>query len=251
MDDLRPRVSRGLHGVIDAFRHLVIAYQDEDEVAHLPTPPSVTLLNLASVLAGMEAVAIAGTQSEAVRWHRWVEAHLPSHVETCMEWPVSVRRVRALLLARTGDVKRATTLMREAVAWADEKDYRAEAAIARLQLAELLAASPTTSSQREWSRTRHAGREQARALGIPHVPHAYAATRAAALGQFVTSRPMVTPREAEVLELLARGLSYRQIGAELGIGWRTAQSHAYHVYEKLGASGKMAAVSIARDLGIL
>jgi DNA-binding NarL/FixJ family response regulator len=54
-----------------------------------------------------------------------------------------------------------------------------------------------------------------------------------------------------VLRLLADGLTYRQIGAELGIEWRTVQVHARHIYEKLGASGKMRASKRAQELGII
>ncbi len=53
------------------------------------------------------------------------------------------------------------------------------------------------------------------------------------------------------MALLAQGMSYRQIGTELGISWRTAQLHANHIYSKLGASGKMHAAELARELRVL
>jgi DNA-binding CsgD family transcriptional regulator len=50
----------------------------------------------------------------------------------------------------------------------------------------------------------------------------------------------LTPREAEVLRLLAAGKSNREIAAELVLSIRTAERHIANIYEKLGAHGKTA-----------
>ena len=47
-------------------------------------------------------------------------------------------------------------------------------------------------------------------------------------------RPRLTPRETEVAELVARGLSNREIAQTLTIAERTATSHLEHVLNKLG-----------------
>jgi HD-GYP domain-containing protein (c-di-GMP phosphodiesterase class II) len=44
----------------------------------------------------------------------------------------------------------------------------------------------------------------------------------------------LTNREVEVLRLLVRGLSYREIAEELVISQRTAGSHVEHIYAKIG-----------------
>jgi DNA-binding NarL/FixJ family response regulator len=43
----------------------------------------------------------------------------------------------------------------------------------------------------------------------------------------------LTPREREILELLARGSMYKEISAQLGISLPTVRTHLRHIYEKL------------------
>lgn len=60
-----------------------------------------------------------------------------------------------------------------------------------------------------------------------------------------------TPREVEVLALVARGRTNRQIGAELFISEKTASVHVSNILAKLGASGRTEAVAIAAARGLL
>ncbi|PWI41040.1 helix-turn-helix transcriptional regulator [Streptomyces sp. ICBB 8177] len=53
----------------------------------------------------------------------------------------------------------------------------------------------------------------------------------------------VTPREAAVLDLLARGLTDRQISHRLGVSPRTVDKHLEHAYPKLGAHGRVEAAT--------
>jgi DNA-binding NarL/FixJ family response regulator len=48
----------------------------------------------------------------------------------------------------------------------------------------------------------------------------------------------LTPREQEVLRLLARGYSYREIGSELFISIKTVETHASNVLRKLQLSSR-------------
>ena len=43
----------------------------------------------------------------------------------------------------------------------------------------------------------------------------------------------LTPRETEVLKLIAEGLSTKQIAAQLGVSFKTAASHRSRMMEKL------------------
>ena len=58
----------------------------------------------------------------------------------------------------------------------------------------------------------------------------------------------LTPREAEVLTLVARGYTNREIAAELVISVRTAGVHVSHILRKLGAPDRLEAAAIAHRL---
>jgi DNA-binding CsgD family transcriptional regulator len=55
----------------------------------------------------------------------------------------------------------------------------------------------------------------------------------------------LTPRETEVLLLLARGANTDEIAGELGISPTTARNHVQHLLEKLGARTRLEALSLA------
>jgi len=59
----------------------------------------------------------------------------------------------------------------------------------------------------------------------------------------------LTGRELEVLQLMARGLTNRQIGRRLGISEHTVKFHAGGVLGKLGARSRAEAVARASGLG--
>ena len=58
----------------------------------------------------------------------------------------------------------------------------------------------------------------------------------------------LTPREAEVLTLLAQGYTNREIAATLVISVRTAGVHVSHILRKLGAPNRLEAAAIAHRL---
>jgi HD-GYP domain-containing protein (c-di-GMP phosphodiesterase class II) len=61
----------------------------------------------------------------------------------------------------------------------------------------------------------------------------------------------LTPREIEVLRLLARGLSNKQIAERLVISRKTASTHLEHIYSKLGVRSRAAAGMFAVQHGLL
>jgi PAS domain S-box-containing protein len=77
------------------------------------------------------------------------------------------------------------------------------------------------------------------------------------LGQFLGQRrgefgrPPLTPRELEVLQLAAHGESRSGIADELTISPATVKSHFEHIYDKLGVSGRAAAVGRAMREGLI
>lgn len=68
----------------------------------------------------------------------------------------------------------------------------------------------------------------------------------------LTARPGgLTDREVEVLRLVARGQSNKEIARALGISARTAQHHVIHIYAKIGVSSRAAAALFAVENGVL
>lgn len=63
--------------------------------------------------------------------------------------------------------------------------------------------------------------------------------------------PLLTPRETEVLRLVAQGLSNRGVGEKLHVGEATVKTHLLHVFGKLGVDDRTRAVTRAMELGIL
>jgi DNA-binding NarL/FixJ family response regulator len=56
-------------------------------------------------------------------------------------------------------------------------------------------------------------------------------------------RMRLSPRQAQVLELLARGLSSKEIANRLGLGVGTVKAHRISLYRKLGVTLRSEAVS--------
>jgi two-component system nitrate/nitrite response regulator NarL len=65
------------------------------------------------------------------------------------------------------------------------------------------------------------------------------------------SRPALSPREHEILELTANGLSAPDIARDLQISAATVKTHLRNIYEKLGVSERAAAVAEAMRRGLL
>nr|WP_275437323.1 response regulator transcription factor [Corynebacterium simulans] len=66
-----------------------------------------------------------------------------------------------------------------------------------------------------------------------------------------TPRTSLTPRELEVLKLVAAGASNREIGQDLMLSEATVKSHLVHIYDKLGVRSRTSAVAAAREQGVL
>jgi DNA-binding NarL/FixJ family response regulator len=68
---------------------------------------------------------------------------------------------------------------------------------------------------------------------------------------FSLANEALTPREIEVLRLLARGCSYAVIASELGISEHTVTTHIKNTYRKLDVHSARAAVYRALQLRFL
>jgi DNA-binding NarL/FixJ family response regulator len=61
----------------------------------------------------------------------------------------------------------------------------------------------------------------------------------------------LSPRELEVLALIARGTTNREVAGRLFISEATVKTHLLHIYAKLAAKDRAAAVAIAYQRGLL
>ncbi len=262
IDGLTSRMPPAFHTSAAISETVLRVLEGSEEITVAPPRYQLTLLNIGPILAGGEAIAVGGTRECAATWSDWFASSWPAAVLRASSWPVLNHRVRALLACRAGDTASGLRLMDQAIDVADRIGSHIEAALARVQYAELLALDPQREVRERWRGLDRSGRDRCRALGIPVEHHAHRARTAATLGRFdsasrtaSTAAPAavarLTSRELEVLRLFSAGDSYREAGLTLGVGWRTVQSHAYNAYQKLGVSSKIAAVGAATRLGLL
>ena len=67
----------------------------------------------------------------------------------------------------------------------------------------------------------------------------------------VEEKPVLSPRQQEVLEYLRDGLTNPEIAKRLGVTERTVKAHCQEVFDRLGARNRTAAVAAAMRLGLL
>jgi DNA-binding CsgD family transcriptional regulator len=142
----------------------------------------------------------------------------------------------------------------QAAVTAFDYGYPYEVARGRWRLAETLVAADRRAEAAEQARLAY---ETAELLGAQPLRDAVAAlARRARLDVGERIRPveadvLLTPRERDVLALLAEGRTNRQIGSSLFISEKTASVHVSNILAKLGASGRAEAVAIAHQRGLL
>ena len=61
----------------------------------------------------------------------------------------------------------------------------------------------------------------------------------------------ITQRELEVLELIAQGMSNREIAGKLFVSENTVKTHSSRVFDKLGAKRRTQAVQLGKEFGLL
>jgi LuxR family maltose regulon positive regulatory protein len=110
-------------------------------------------------------------------------------------------------------------------------------------LGRLLARLPARDDTREYVERLRAACAMPRDRKTPPVPH-----REALLPGLIEP---LSPREQEVLELLVRRFTNKEVANTLCISWQTVAKHTNNIYEKLRVSGRREAVERAAALGIL
>ena len=61
----------------------------------------------------------------------------------------------------------------------------------------------------------------------------------------------ITPRELEILSLIANGLSNREIAEKLFVSESTVKTHSSRLFDKLSAKRRTQAVQIGKELGLI
>jgi DNA-binding NarL/FixJ family response regulator len=66
-----------------------------------------------------------------------------------------------------------------------------------------------------------------------------------------TQKTTITPRQREVLELISRGLTMKEIASQLNISTRTAESHKYEMMQTLGVETTAELIKYSLRLGLI
>jgi DNA-binding CsgD family transcriptional regulator/tetratricopeptide (TPR) repeat protein len=122
-----------------------------------------------------------------------------------------------------------------------------ELARARVVLASVLRAAGDTAESREVA---DAARAVAHRLGAKPLLDQLRALGSTPLRHDVGS-DVLTPRETEILELVAAGRTNGEIGKQLFISTKTVSVHVSNILGKLGAQGRTEAAAIARRRGLV
>jgi NarL family two-component system response regulator LiaR len=61
----------------------------------------------------------------------------------------------------------------------------------------------------------------------------------------------VTPRELEILQLMAKGLSAKEMAAALFVSENTVKTHTARLFDKLGVNRRIKAVEAGRSFGLI
>jgi two-component system, NarL family, nitrate/nitrite response regulator NarL len=119
------------------------------------------------------------------------------------------------------------------------------------QAAEALAAGARGAARRDAGPDRIAAALVAAAHGLVAVDGALAPALLRRPAPAAAEAEGLTAREAEVLALLAEGLSNKAIAARLGVAERTAKFHVESILGKLGAETRSEAIVIAARRGLV
>ena len=121
----------------------------------------------------------------------------------------------------------------------------------RLPRHDRAAAAPAGALARRGGGARCAPRSTAGRLDGDAVDAVLARGRPPGQAAGATGPPGLTAREVEVLRLVARGLSNKEIAAQLVITRKTAGNHVEHVYAKIGVSNRARASLFAMQHGLM
>lgn len=151
---------------------------------------------------------------------------------------IEILVLQSLVSAATGDERAAARSLSRALTLAEPEGY------VRVFLDE---GAPMTALLQRLKR----GDSAARYAGVLLAFGGDAVSPALTAHSALDSLEALTERESQVLRLLGTDLSGPEIARELRVSLNTVRTHVRNVYGKLGANGRRAAVSRAKELGLL
>jgi DNA-binding CsgD family transcriptional regulator len=102
-----------------------------------------------------------------------------------------------------------------------------------------------------WLGIRLAGRRQTVVVKQVVVPVAIPLSQSFAVNERKRDELGITPRELEILGLVAQGLSNREIAGKLFVSENTVKTHCSRTFDKLGARRRTQAVQLGKQFGLL
>jgi LuxR family transcriptional regulator, maltose regulon positive regulatory protein len=188
------------------------------------------------------ANAPLGRTSEAT--HALAELEALASVVGTLPLRASASFCAGLLNAARGDYDAARRRFEDALDLYRRAGAPYEVARVRVELADVLT---IVGAEIEAAEQRAASEEAFRRLGVERLPPA--SLRRVAAPARDGSRPLLTKREQEVLDLVARGMSDRRMGEVLRVSEHTVHRHVSNIFTKLGCSSRAAAVARGVTLG--
>ncbi len=154
---------------------------------------------------------------------------------------LKVMVLQAIALHALGDKVKAVQLLGEALALAEPGGFIRTFVDEGLPMAQLLSEAAAQRIMPDYTGKLLAvfEAEQQKGEDKPYLPHA---------------QPLIEPlsqRELEVLQLIAEGLSNREIGERLFLALSTVKGHNRVIFDKLQVQRRTEAVARARELGLL
>jgi LuxR family transcriptional regulator, maltose regulon positive regulatory protein len=210
----------------------------------------------------VEACAVAGRLEEAR--HALAELERAAGALGTAPLRAAMHRAEGLVAEAAADHGTARRAFEDAVHLLAGSGMPFESGVARADLARtLIRAGRRSDAEREAA----VARELFAAMGARHMVErieavlaesrdggatAYDPTAARADGANVTGRASpLTPREVEVLRLVAEGLTNREIADRLVVSEHTVHRHVANILRKLDSSSRAAAVAAAARIGML
>jgi DNA-binding CsgD family transcriptional regulator len=227
-------MSLGREGLIDEARAL---YARLPPVERWHPPPYLLTVHLSQrLVAAIELKLRDDVAQLLARFEPFARWHVVFGSGTVVTFGSGFLHT-GMAAALLGDLDRAAADMSKAVEDNTRSGAAAMSIVARQELAEALERRQAGTDLDNARRLASTVAQEAQRLGMrPFV--SCAAALLSGMPRRRARSQQLTPRELEVAQLIAEGLTNRQLAVRLGISERTAENHLDHIFTKLGFSSR-------------